>query len=158
MCLRNSQNSPQISHNVSLPKTKIHRRASAGAQGERINLWRCPPKKQGHLQLFLEETKGRFRKGVVLANVPSFRFFVPGEHANVPNAPSFRFSFWGTSAKTTLCIEFFRGAPPRGRQLYFTLPSASDPLFKASKAPFLTLTCNPVWAKSRDPNRESLAI
>ena len=51
------------------------------------------------------ETKGRFRKRVVLANVPSFRFsfqgnmrtylvpvFVPGEH---PNVPSFRFSFRG---------------------------------------------------------------
>ena len=54
------------------------------------------------------EIKGRFRKRVVLANVPSFRFrfggtcartlvqvFVPGEH---PNVPSFRFSkkntFW----------------------------------------------------------------
>ena len=32
-----------------------------------------------------------------------------------------------------------QGSPPRGRQLYFTSPSASDPLFKASKAPFLTL-------------------
>ena len=30
-------------------------------------------------------------------------------------------------------------APPRGRQLYFTFPSATDPLFNASKAPFLTL-------------------
>ena len=43
---------------------------------------------------------------MVLANVPSFRFFVPGNHANVPsfrfvvpgehpNVPSFRFSFRG---------------------------------------------------------------
>ena len=32
-----------------------------------------------------------------------------------------------------------QGAPPRGRQLYFTFPSAPDPLFKALKAPFLTL-------------------
>ena len=32
-----------------------------------------------------------------------------------------------------------QGAPLRGRQLYFTFASASDPLFKASKAPFLTL-------------------
>ena len=32
-----------------------------------------------------------------------------------------------------------QGAPPRGRQLYFTSPSAPDPLFKAWKAPFLTL-------------------
>ena len=30
-------------------------------------------------------------------------------------------------------------APPKGRQLYFIFPSAPDPLFKASKAPFLTL-------------------
>ena len=32
-----------------------------------------------------------------------------------------------------------QGTPPRGRQLYFTFPSAPDPLFKASRAPFLTL-------------------
>ena len=51
------------------------------------------------------ETKGRFRKRVVLANAPSFRFsfrgtcectlvpvVVPGEHLNVP---SFRLSFRG---------------------------------------------------------------
>ena len=31
------------------------------------------------------------------------------------------------------------GGAPEGRQLYFTFPSAPDPLFKASKAPFLTL-------------------
>ena len=41
-------------------------------------------------ETFHREIKGRFRKRVVLANVPSFRVFVPGEHANVP---SFRFSF-----------------------------------------------------------------
>ena len=39
-----------------------------------------------------EETKGQFRQRVALASVPSFRIFVPGEHANVP---SFRFSFPG---------------------------------------------------------------
>ena len=32
-----------------------------------------------------------------------------------------------------------QGAPPTGRQLYFTFPSAPDLFFKASKAPFLTL-------------------
>ena len=32
-----------------------------------------------------------------------------------------------------------QGAPPRGRQLYFVFSSVPDPLFKASKAPFLTL-------------------
>ena len=42
------------------------------------------------------DTKGWFRKRVVLVNVPSFRFFVPGEHANVP---SFRFSFSHPDAK-----------------------------------------------------------
>ena len=35
--------------------------------------------------------------------------------------------------------RLLHGAPPRGRQLYFTFPSAPDPLFKSSKAPFLTL-------------------
>ena len=33
-----------------------------------------------------------FRSGGTCASVPSFRFFVPGEHLNVP---SFRSSFWG---------------------------------------------------------------
>ena len=43
-------------------------------------------------------------------------------------------------------IEFFRGRPRRGRQLYFTFPGAPDPLFKASKAPFLTLrVATPSW-------------
>ena len=37
------------------------------------------------------------------------------------------------------CHSVLQGARQRGRQLYFTLPSAPDPLFKASKAPFLTL-------------------
>ena len=55
-----------------------------------------------------EETKGWFRKRVVLANVPSFRFFVPGEHANVP---SFRFSFRGTS-ECTLVPGFVPGEHP----------------------------------------------
>ena len=35
--------------------------------------------------------------------------------------------------------KVLQGAPPRGRQLCFTFPGAPDPLFKASKAPFLTL-------------------
>ena len=59
------------------------------------------------------EIKGRFRKRVVLAKVPSFRFSFRG---NIRTYPSFRFSFrgnirmyprsgfrsGGTSAKTTL--------------------------------------------------------
>ena len=58
-----------------------------------------------HRCFFRWETKGRFRKRVVLPNVPSFRFsfrgnmrtyprsfFVPGEH---PNVPSFRFLLRG---------------------------------------------------------------
>ena len=35
--------------------------------------------------------------------------------------------------------RILQGAPPTGRQLYFTFPSAPDPLFKASNAAFLTL-------------------
>ena len=48
---------------------------------------------------FREETKGRFRKRVVLANVPSFRFLVP---ENIRMYP--RSGFWHreTSAKTAL--------------------------------------------------------
>ena len=37
------------------------------------------------------------------------------------------------------CHRVLQGVPPRGRQPYFTFSSAPDPLFKASKAPFLTL-------------------
>ena len=37
------------------------------------------------------------------------------------------------------CHRVLEGAPPRGRQLYFTFPSAPDPLFRTLKAPFLTL-------------------
>ena len=58
-----------------------------------------------------EDTKRRFRKRGVLANVPSGFWYqgkseytlvpvlVPGEH---PHVPSFRFWYRGTSAKTTL--------------------------------------------------------
>ena len=43
-------------------------------------------------------------------------------------------------------------APPRGRQLYFTFPSAPDPLFKVSKVPFLTLrVATPSGAKDQAP-------
>ena len=80
-------------------------------------------KKSLHAQLFIVgglishwEIEGRFRKRVVLANVPSFRFFVPGEHANVPsfrffvpgehpNIPSFRFSLWGNILPKTTLLE-----------------------------------------------------
>ena len=41
----------------------------------------------------------------------------------------------------------------RGRQLYFTFPSAPDPLFQASKAPFLTLR---VATPSRAPRQAPL--
>ena len=44
------------------------------------------------LEIVAQETKGRFRKSVVLANVPSFRFSFRGQH---PNVPSFRLSFRG---------------------------------------------------------------
>ena len=58
--------------------------------------------------------------------------------------------FWGRgeSCKLMIYISLFsfaknhrvlEGAPPTGRQLYFTFPSAPDPLFKASKALFLAL-------------------
>ena len=76
------------------------------------------------MDLFIKsrwERKGRFRKRVVLANVPSFGFR-SGEHANVP---LFRFSFrgnirmyprsgfrsGGTSAKTTLLETTLLGTP-----------------------------------------------
>ena len=45
-----------------------------------------------------------------------------------------------------------QGGGPKGRQLCFTFPSAPDPLFKASKAPFLTLrVATPSWAPRQAP-------
>ena len=38
-----------------------------------------------------------------------------------------------------LCRRVLQEAPPRGRQLYSTFPSAPDPFFKTLKAPYLTL-------------------
>ena len=44
------------------------------------------------------------------------------------------------------------GAPPRGQQLYITVPSAPDAVFKASEAPFLTLrVATPSWAPHQAP-------
>ena len=48
-----------------------------------------------------------------------------------------------------------QGVPPRGRQVYFTFPSAPDPLSKASKAPFLTLR---VATPSGAPRQKITAI
>ena len=50
---------------------------------------------------FREETKGRFRKRVVLVNVPSFRVFVPEEHVN---GPSFWFTFRGNIERTLVPV------------------------------------------------------
>ena len=52
-----------------------------------------------------------------------------------------------------------QGAPWRGRQLCFTFPSAPDPLFKASKAPFPSLrVATPSRAPRQAPfeNKETL--
>ena len=54
-------------------------------------------------------------------------------HANMTSFECHLF-FWEEPSMDQF-IEFFRGR----RQLYFTFPRAPDPLFKASKAPFLTL-------------------
>ena len=63
-----------------------------------------------HEKSFRGETKGRFRKRVVLANVPSFRVFVPGEHANVPFRKDYHQSFaqpeFGTEKKRA-SLEIF---------------------------------------------------
>ena len=78
--------------------------------------------KDNHNHNFHRETKGRFRKRVVLANVPSLRFFVPGEHANLPSFPVFvrgnmrtyprsGFRSGGTSAKTTLLENHNQNRP-----------------------------------------------
>ena len=92
--------------------------------------------------IFHWEIKGRFRKRVVLANVPSFRFSFRGNirrnhpFGNHPfanprkfslgdkravskrvvlaNVPSFRFSFRGTSAETTLLETTLLRTPEKG--------------------------------------------
>ena len=72
--------------------------------------------------------KGWFSKRVVLANVPSFRCFVPGEHANVP---SFRFSFRGNIRMYLLVLVFIpREHPPKPPFWKTTLlatPDSKDP-------------------------------
>ena len=51
-----------------------------------------------------------------------------------------------------------QGAPPRGRQLYFTFAGVSDPFFKASKAPFLTLrVATPSGAPRQGPLEKGVA-
>ena len=57
-----------------------------------------------------EETKGRFQKRVVLANVPLFRVFVPGEHAKT--YPRSGFGSGGTS-ECTLVPDFVPGEHPK---------------------------------------------
>ena len=58
------------------------------------------------------------------------------------------------------CPVFHRvlhGAPPKGRQLYFTFPSAPEPFFKAPEAPFLTLRlATPSGAGQDESSREAM--
>ena len=81
-----------------------------------------------------EETKGRFRKRVVLANVPSFRFLVPGNirmyprsgfwcRGNIRTFPRSGFGYRGTSAKTTLLETTLLRTPKR-----IPMPARSGPL------------------------------
>ena len=133
-----------VSERLGIPKNFSERVPSGGlpAPGSKKTVAEQSPRgSQKSLfrdHLDREETKGRFRKRMVLANVPSFRFSVPREHPNVPsfrfrfcgnmpNAPSFRFSFRGnvrmyprsgfrsgrTSTKTTL----FENHPSVNRRL-----------------------------------------
>ena len=57
---------------------------------------------------FTGRLKGGFRRysRVVLANVPSFLFFVPREHANVPSFSGFRS---GGTCECTLVLVFVLG-------------------------------------------------
>ena len=100
-----------------------------------------------------EETKEWFRKRVVLANIPSFRFFAPGEHANVP---SFHVLFRGSIRmyprssfvpgerppkspfwKTALFHRVLQEAAQRGAQFYFIV-AVLRTLFHAAKKTFST--------------------
>ena len=52
-----------------------------------------------------------------------------------------------------------QGVPPRGAQLYFSFSSAPDPLFKASKAPFLTFrVATPSGAPRQAPLEKLLSL
>ena len=59
-------------------------------------------------QMSAKEPKGRYRKRAVLANVPSFRFCVPG---NIRMYPCFGFSYRGIS-ECTLVLVFRTGEHP----------------------------------------------
>ena len=78
------------------------------------------------------ETKGRFRKRLALANVPSFRFSFRGEHANVP---SFRFCSGGTSECTLVPVFVLGEHPPKPPFWRTTLLSTPE------KGVFLSSNC-----------------
>ena len=108
-----------------------------------------PPKKH-HRKI-----KGRFRKRVVLANVPSFQFSFQGNMRTYPrsgfrsgenpNVPSFRFSFRGTSAKTTLLETTLLGSselPPNVLEQTRNLFGEATKTFLSYRMPHL-ITTNP---------------
>ena len=74
---------------------------------------------------------------------PSLNHFLLGEARGASRSGHLhtKFSLSAQDARMWHFDLFHRalqGVIPRGRQLYFTFPSAPDPLFKVSKAPFLT--------------------
>ena len=71
---------------------------------------RAVSKRGGFGECTLVPTKGRFRKGVVLANVPLFRFFVPG---NIRMYPRSGFWYRGTSECTLVPVFGTREHPPK---------------------------------------------
>ena len=84
---------PPLKHRVSLSSAQSHPPVAAPPALSDVQLWHLwcrRPWQFMRTSMIREERKGRVRNTVVLANVPSFRFFLPGEHANVP---TFRFSF-----------------------------------------------------------------
>ena len=65
---------------------------------------------QLQLLTFREGTKGRFRKRLVLANVPSFQFLVPG---NIHMYPRSGYCCWGTSECTLIPVFGTGEHPPK---------------------------------------------
>ena len=93
-------------------------------------------------------------------DTPPWYLVSPGHICAIPHFATYRAIFVRYPMKTHRVLQ---GAPPRGRQLYFTFPYAPDPLFKASKAPFLTLrVATPSKAPRQGPlekqAQKSLAI
>ena len=97
-----------------------------------------------------------------------FRVIPDGGEKNINKIPP---KIPGQSRENFVCVcvfffapnknihRFLQWVPQRGRQLYFTSPSAPDPLFRGSSAPFPTLrVATPSAASRQAPLERSRAV